>query len=407
MPVTASDYPNSLDTLANPTSSTLRNDPGYELDEVIARAQNILEALEAKLGAGASTPGALQALMVTSAGLTKWGSLGRPNLLVNGWFPIWQQGTTPTPTPTDNLYGPDQWRVLMENASGVTITQETSDLPTDGSPYACKLTVGSGNNGKFGLWQPIAYVDAKGLRNKTVSLQAKLKSTAGITDARIAVMEFTSTADAITGDPISAWGAALTNPTLASNWSFLGTPAAQAVTTSWDTYRVEGLTVGASANNLAVLVWNDDRTTTQTTDILHVTDIKLEEGEFCTAFPKRDAAEEMARATWFFQRFSSTGTNTLLCTGIAIGTQSAVVYIPWRRFMRAAPAITVANADLNVPDAALANSGTGTIGTKIASTFGGQFTISAIGGSVTLTAGHAVMARWAGSASYLEADARL
>lgn len=68
------DYPTSLDNLANPTSSTFTDDSGFELDAVISRGQDIAEALEVKLGIGASvptTPG--DVLHVTGAGATTYG----------------------------------------------------------------------------------------------------------------------------------------------------------------------------------------------------------------------------------------------------------------------------------------------------------------------------------------------
>ena len=67
-------FPTSLDTLSNPTSTTLRNDPGFELDVVISTLNDIAEALEAKLGIGASTPTtAGDVAYVTGSGASAWG----------------------------------------------------------------------------------------------------------------------------------------------------------------------------------------------------------------------------------------------------------------------------------------------------------------------------------------------
>lgn len=75
MPLTAA-YPGALDALANPTATTNRDDPGFELDEVIARLQDIAEALEAKLGVGASLPAAGGgALRQTGPGTSAYGQL--------------------------------------------------------------------------------------------------------------------------------------------------------------------------------------------------------------------------------------------------------------------------------------------------------------------------------------------
>lgn len=69
-------FPTSLDSLANPTATTLRNDPGFELHTVISTLNDIAEALEAKLGIGASTPGGSAAVLRrTASGASAWGAL--------------------------------------------------------------------------------------------------------------------------------------------------------------------------------------------------------------------------------------------------------------------------------------------------------------------------------------------
>jgi hypothetical protein len=69
-------YPGSADVLANPTNLTNRDDVGFELHGVIARIQDILEALEAKVGIGSSTPGATAAVLRrTATGASAWGLL--------------------------------------------------------------------------------------------------------------------------------------------------------------------------------------------------------------------------------------------------------------------------------------------------------------------------------------------
>lgn len=69
-------YPVSLDALANPSTTTNRNDPGFELHGVIGRLQDIAEALEAKVGIGAGgPPGGAAVLRRTATGASGWGQL--------------------------------------------------------------------------------------------------------------------------------------------------------------------------------------------------------------------------------------------------------------------------------------------------------------------------------------------
>ena len=226
--------------------------------------------------------------------------LTRKNRVINGDMRVRQRTTLGT---TDDTYTLDRWNLLLEASSAAAASQETSDVPTDGSKYALKLTVGSGEDNKFGVVTFLEFRDVADLRGKTVSLQVKLKATAAITDVRMAVLEWTSTADSVTSDVVGTWGSAGTNPTLASNWAYLGTPANLSPTTSWATYRVEGLTVGASANNLAVFIWCEDETTTVTTDSLLITDVQLEEGPTCSGFDRRPFNLEWLLCRRYFRQY--------------------------------------------------------------------------------------------------------
>lgn len=74
--MTSAAYPSGLDALANPTATTECDDAGFELDLVVSRIQDILEALEAKVGVGASLPSvAGGALRPTAPGVTAWGKI--------------------------------------------------------------------------------------------------------------------------------------------------------------------------------------------------------------------------------------------------------------------------------------------------------------------------------------------
>lgn len=272
------------------------------------------------------------------------------NYVINGSFKLAQRAM---PT-ADNVYALDRWRMLTENANGYVVTQDTADIPT-GATHACKMVVGSGNNGKFGIWQVLESIDCKELAGQTVSILVPIKSTAGIADVRIGVVAFTGTADSVSGDPISAWGAAGTNPTLAASYAFANTPANISPTTSWADYSVTNISISASMTNLAIFIWSDDRTTTTTTDILrvggYVTLCKgasapsaqvrglMEEYELCKRYCQKTFALGSAPA----QNFGTTGAVSFFQL---VGSSAADVvgpfYMPSGR-MRAAPTITTYN----------------------------------------------------------------
>jgi hypothetical protein len=63
-------YPTALDTLTNPTSGNTLNSPSHSQQH--ADSNDILEALEAKLGIGASTAASGKLLVGTGAGASAW-----------------------------------------------------------------------------------------------------------------------------------------------------------------------------------------------------------------------------------------------------------------------------------------------------------------------------------------------
>ncbi len=255
--------------------------------------------------------------------------LTRKNRVINGDMRVKQRVTLGT---TDDTYTLDRWNLLIEDTAAWAVTQETSDVPTDGSKYALKLTA-DGTDDKGGIATYLEYRDVADMRGGPASLQCKLKaSNARIGDVRMAVLEWTGTADSLTSDVVSSWGSAGTNPTLASNWAYLGTPANLSVTTSWATYRVEGLTVGASANNLAVFVWVDDESN-DNGDYLLVTDVQLEPAPTCSGFERRPMAIE----TILCQRYLNT---SLRGPCVDYTASIAAVEIGFAVPMRTAPTVT-------------------------------------------------------------------
>lgn len=268
-------------------------------------------------------------------------------MAINGSFAVSQFAAA----TTDNGYAIDGWRLLLENANGATAAQDTADVPT-GAGHALKLTVGSGNNGKFGVMMPLENHDILAIRGGVASLRVPLKATAGLVDGtgkiRIGIAQFTGTADAISGDPISSWGAEGTNPTLAANWAFANTPAALSVTTSWGDFTLENVSISASATNLAIIIWCDDRTTTTTTDILRIGGyVTLVQGAKAPVAMVLPFGEELARCQRYFCKSFAPATNP--AEGVAstwwpgfawATTNMGVTQICYPVQMRVAPTVT-------------------------------------------------------------------
>jgi hypothetical protein len=307
----------------------------------------------ARLGIGANGQ-----VLTISGGLPSWANAtvsvapAAYNVVTNGTFAVNQLVFN----TVDNGFVSDQWRILMESADAAVPTQETSDIPAPGARTAIKLTVGATNNAKFGVFQIIEGKDIWHLRGQAVSIQVKMKATAGITNARIAVVQWTGAEDnggTAFPDPINVWGAATTNPTYTGSWANANAPATIAVTTSWATYTVENISISASATNLAVFIWCDDKTTTTTTDILRIADVQLEAGATATAFQRRSFSEELRRCQRYIAKTfpyavgpaTAAGVSGSLAYRVSVAGTAGAQAVDWRFpvVMRATPAIVTYN----------------------------------------------------------------
>lgn len=219
----------------------------------------------------------------------------------------------------DNTYGLDRWRLLTENEAGAILNQETTTVPT-GVKYAARATVTTNNNGKFGLWQVIEGINCRDFRSKNVvvSGQVRIDAAESITDVRVGIVEFTGTEDSVSGDPISTWGAALTNPTLAANYAFLNTPAALTLSAGGYASFSIPATCGASGTNYAVFVWCDDRTTTAG-HFLYVANVQIEIADSASGVATPFEVRGIGAETLLCQRYAyivTASAGGLICSGL-------------------------------------------------------------------------------------------
>jgi hypothetical protein len=119
--MTSPSYPASLDALANPGPTTETDDAGFELDIVVARLQNIVMAIEGKLGIGASTPVA-GVLRRTTGTTTNWGTIQQLDIGAGQISQAWQVTGIPTSTTgqaTTSLWATQPGATLA--LTGVTV----------------------------------------------------------------------------------------------------------------------------------------------------------------------------------------------------------------------------------------------------------------------------------------------
>jgi Tfp pilus assembly protein PilV len=243
----------------------------------------------------------------TLAGVTSMNSgplAGFRNHIINGAMMVAQRGTSFTSTSSlnnDDTYNLDRWILLADGADTVDVTQAT-DAPTNGL-NSIGLDVETVNR-KFGILQVIEQKNCIGLIGNTVTLsfKARVSSTTKLDNLKAAIISWSGTADAVTSDIISAWGAENTNPTLVANWTYENTPADLNPTTSWASYSVSAAVDTASTKNIGVFIWSDVTDTTLG-DFLYITDVQLEIGSVATPFERRPYGLEF----WLCQRYYETG----------------------------------------------------------------------------------------------------
>jgi hypothetical protein len=239
----------------------------------------------------------------------------RNNLIINGGFSIAQRGTSFTSatwrTNADDSYLLDRWLLLSDGNDIVDVSQVSGAFSR--SRYALQAEVETANK-RFGFCQIIEASTCIPLRGHKISVSFAVKTLADkvINNIRVAVLEWTSTADTVTSDVVSNWASDLT---FATNWAALNTPGNLALTTSEQTFKVEDITIGASCNNLAVFVWVDD-TDCVVDDILQLGEVQVVLGNSVSTFQNAPSHFEIEACLRRYQETASSmivGAFTTVC----------------------------------------------------------------------------------------------
>ena len=244
------------------------------------------------------------------------------NYLINGGFAIAQRGTSFTASNNnDDAYTLDRWYILSDSNDVIDVTQDTTTVPTNGQ-FAIALDVETVNK-KFGIATIIENKDCIGIIGNTVtfSFKAKVSATTKLDNVKAAIVAWSGTADTVTSDIISAWGAEGTNPTLIANATYENSPANLNLTTSYATYSVSAAVDTASTTNLILFIWSDVTDTTLG-DFLYVSQAKLELGSTATAFEYAGGTfqGEFAACQRYYQRFTAAQAYSSYNYGFASGT---------------------------------------------------------------------------------------
>jgi hypothetical protein len=228
--------------------------------------------------------------------------MGR-NRLINGDMRVAQRGTSFVGgANNDNTYTLDRWCLLSDGNDIVDVTQ--ANIAPTGGLFSVGLDVETANK-KFGILQVIEQRNIIGMLNQQCTLSFKARTTGtSIANMKAVILSWTGTADLVTRDVVSAWGADGVTPTWAASWTAENTPQNLSPSNTWTTYTITATVDTASTNNLAVFIWCDDMTTT-VGDFLYVTDVQLEVGALATPFERKLVSDVLADCQRYFFRWQS------------------------------------------------------------------------------------------------------
>ncbi len=238
--------------------------------------------------------------------------------LINGNFAIGQRGHTIDQTThflNDNAeYVVDGWALLMgylathpAGGSGVVDIDLIAANATggDADSRAVRITgnssVGVSPVEKVGLIQWLPFDVVESLRSGTVSLSVWCRiPSSGFQGLRLAIVEWSGTADLLSPgvDPIQDWGDSGVLPTVGGSYS-ITVADSQTVSSAWTEFKYENVSVSASANNLAVLIYMDD-TAWADGNIFELTGVSLVKGASARGYSHEDHSVNLRRCQRFF-----------------------------------------------------------------------------------------------------------
>lgn len=230
------------------------------------------------------------------------------NWLVNPDFLIWQNGTlfdAVTPSAggnNDDSYTADQWKLLTENTDVVDVSRAVpGSLTVPPGAGGALLAIQQTANEKWGLCQVLENRRTLPLQGKTISASVDFRVSGDLTDFEVHLIQWSGTADAPTSDPISGWNAAQIDPALVANWTYVaGASVTITASASWQTAKIEGVTLG-SPNNLGLLIVTNDASFSATSAV-YISAAQIVVGDYAPPFRSRGISAELDECRRYFSK---------------------------------------------------------------------------------------------------------
>ncbi len=140
---------------------------------------------------------------------------------------------------------------------------------------------------------------------------------------------------------MSDWKGEGVNPKLVDNWTYESVPTDLPLTIGYQTFKIENISIGLDAKNVAVFIWIDD-TDADAGDELLIGQVQLEKGAVATEFEYRSIGEELALCQRYYERLGGDVAEDIYfqwmaATGAAVFAFATLVYKVQKR---AVPIVT-------------------------------------------------------------------
>lgn len=234
-------------------------------------------------------------------------SVAHNNELCNGDFQIWQHGTAFTAAAPaaggndDGSYFADQWILLSDGNDVVDIAKVVGT--TSRAKNAAQFTIATADTA-WGCLQILDADTSQSMRDIPMSFSIEVEAPGDATLFEMHLIEWTGTADSPTTDPISAWNALTTTPTLIANWAFVAssTTSISATATS-TTFTAENVTIPGTVNNLGFLLTTLDGAMAASS-VVRISEVNWVRGSLAGVYRSNSKPEELSRCEqWFTKTF--------------------------------------------------------------------------------------------------------
>lgn len=228
-----------------------------------------------------------------------------PNYAYNTAGVFFQRTDPATPTNiNDDAYGPDMWNILA-SANAVAISKSTNSIPGTRASFLLTKVTGAG---QYGMCQflPVNISNSLSGKRMTFSLYCRTISSE-VSQIKIAILGWTSTADTVTSDVVSSWAA---SPTYAANWNELGA-ATLDLTNVFQQVAVSA-TISSTHNNIGLFVFATNSESVN--DRICITGIQFHGGQQDQPYQSIAHSMELRKCQEFYEKSYNTdvvpGTST-------------------------------------------------------------------------------------------------